>query len=62
VSFHLPRRLAAEALGTGMLVAAVVGSGIMAAKLAGDIGALALLCNAGSPANADVPCREPAPQ
>ena len=28
-----------------MLVAAVVGSGIMAAKLAGGNGALALLCN-----------------
>ena len=30
----LTRRLVAEALGTGMLVATVVGSGIMAAKLA----------------------------
>jgi len=39
------RRLAAEALGTGLLVAAVVGSGIMAAKLAGGNGAVALLCN-----------------
>ncbi len=39
------RRLAAEALGTGMLVAAVVGSGIMAAKLADGNGAVALLCN-----------------
>jgi glycerol uptake facilitator-like aquaporin len=37
--------LAAEALGTGFLVAAVVGSGIMAAKLAGGNEALALLCN-----------------
>jgi glycerol uptake facilitator-like aquaporin len=39
------RRLVAEALGTGFLLAAVVGSGIMAAKLAGGNGALALLCN-----------------
>lgn len=43
--FDLPRRLTAEALGTGLLVAAVVGSGIMAAKLAGGNQALALLCN-----------------
>ena len=41
----LARRLTAEALGTGLLVAAVVGSGVMAAKLAGDDDALALLCN-----------------
>jgi glycerol uptake facilitator-like aquaporin len=41
----LPRRLAAEALGTAFLLAAVVGSGIMAGKLAGGNGALALLCN-----------------
>ena len=41
----LGRRLAAEALGTCLLVACVVGSGIMAAKLAGDQAALALLCN-----------------
>lgn len=39
------RRVAAEAIGTGFLVAAVVGSGIMAAKLAGGNGAVALLCN-----------------
>lgn len=38
------RRLAAEALGTGMLVAAVVGSGIMAERLTNDA-ALALLAN-----------------
>lgn len=43
--FDLNRRLAAEALGTGILVAAVVGSGIMALKLAGGNLALALLCN-----------------
>jgi glycerol uptake facilitator-like aquaporin len=41
----LPRRCAAEFLGTAFLLAAVVGSGIMAAKLAGGNGALALLCN-----------------
>ena len=40
----LPRRLAAEALGTALLVATVVGSGIMAERLTGDI-ALALLGN-----------------
>jgi glycerol uptake facilitator-like aquaporin len=42
--FDLPRRLAAEALGTGVLVATVVGSGIMAETLTKDV-ALALLCN-----------------
>lgn len=42
--FDLSRRLAAEALGTGMLVATVVGSGIMAESLTRDL-ALALLCN-----------------
>ena len=41
----LPRRLAAEAVGTAFLLATVVGSGIMALKLAGGNGALALLCN-----------------
>ena len=41
----LTRRLAAEALGTLFLVMAVVGSGIMAEKLAGGNEALALLCN-----------------
>ena len=35
----------AECVGTAILLAAVVGSGIMAAKLAGGNGALALLCN-----------------
>ena len=43
--FDLTRRLAAEALGTFFLVMAVVGSGIMADKLAGGNEALALLCN-----------------
>ena len=42
--FDLPRRLAAEALGTALLVATVVGSGIMAENLTRDA-ALALLCN-----------------
>ena len=41
----LPRRAAAEVLGTGVLVAAVVGSGIMATDLTDDL-ALALLVNA----------------
>ena len=41
----LSQRLAAETLGTAFLVAAVVGSGIMAARLAGGNAALALLCN-----------------
>jgi glycerol uptake facilitator-like aquaporin len=39
------RRYVAEGLGTAFLLAAIVGSGIMAAKLAGGNGALALLCN-----------------
>jgi glycerol uptake facilitator-like aquaporin len=43
-SFDLPRRLVAEALGTGLLVATVVGSGIMAESLTKDVG-LALLGN-----------------
>src|SRR5438105_8583877 len=43
-SFDLKRRLVAEALGTGLLVATVVGSGIMAESLTGDV-ALALLGN-----------------
>jgi glycerol uptake facilitator-like aquaporin len=42
--FDLPRRLAAEALGTALLVATVVGSGIMAETLTRDVG-LALLGN-----------------
>ena len=42
--FSPPRRLAAEALGTGLLVATVVGSGIMAQSLTQDT-ALALLGN-----------------
>lgn len=42
--YPISRRLAAEALGTGMLVCTVVGSGIMADKLTDDV-ALALLGN-----------------
>ncbi|WP_342116076.1 aquaporin [Pseudoduganella sp. OTU4001] len=42
----LSRRLAAEALGSALLLAVVVGSGIMAGRLAGGHAALALLANA----------------
>ena len=42
----LAQRLAAEAIGTALLLATVVGSGIMAESLAGGNVALALLCNA----------------
>jgi glycerol uptake facilitator-like aquaporin len=41
----LPKRLAAEAVGTAMLLAAVVGSGIMGERLAGGSVAIALLAN-----------------
>ena len=41
----LGRRAAVEALGTGLLVAAVVGSGIMGERLAGGNAGLALLAN-----------------
>jgi glycerol uptake facilitator-like aquaporin len=44
IPFDLPRRLVAEALGTALLVATVVGSGIMAETLTRDV-ALALLGN-----------------
>jgi glycerol uptake facilitator-like aquaporin len=43
-TFDFPRRLVAEALGTGLLVATVVGSGVMAESLTKDV-ALQLLCN-----------------
>ena len=43
-NYNLPRRLVAEALGTALLVATVVGSGIMAETLTKDT-ALALLGN-----------------
>jgi glycerol uptake facilitator-like aquaporin len=45
VKSSLAQQLTAECLGTAFLLAAVVGSGIMAAKLAGGNAALALLCN-----------------
>ena len=41
----LSRRVVAEGLGTAFLLAAVVGSGIMAEKLAGGNMAIALLAN-----------------
>jgi glycerol uptake facilitator-like aquaporin len=41
----LARRVLAEALGSAFLLTAVIGSGIMAERLAGGNGALALLCN-----------------
>jgi glycerol uptake facilitator-like aquaporin len=41
----LAQRGVAECLGTAFLLAGIVGSGIMAAKLSGGNGALALLCN-----------------
>ena len=45
MTFPLSKRLAAEALGSALLVVTVVGSGIMAEKLAGGNVALALLGN-----------------
>ena len=42
---ELPRKLLAEALGTALLLAVVIGSGIMAERLAGGNGAIALLAN-----------------
>jgi glycerol uptake facilitator-like aquaporin len=44
-SFGLARRLAAEALGTALLLAIVVGSGIMGERLAAGNAAIALLGN-----------------
>jgi len=44
-AFDLPRRLAAEALGTALLLAIVIGSGIMGERLPGGNVALALLGN-----------------
>ena len=41
----LARRATAEFLGTAILLAAVIGSGIMAQRLSGGNVALALLCN-----------------
>jgi glycerol uptake facilitator-like aquaporin len=45
VKSTLAQRIVAEVLGTAFLLAAVVGSGIMAANLSGGNAALALLCN-----------------
>ena len=45
MTYRPAQRLAAEGLGTGMLVATVVGSGIMAETLAGGNLAVALLAN-----------------
>lgn len=39
------RRAISEAIGTAFLLATVIGSGIMAQRLSGGNGALALLCN-----------------
>src|SRR5262252_8263449 len=41
----IARRVTAEAVGTGLLLAAVVGSGIMGERLAGGNAAIALLAN-----------------
>ena len=41
----LSRRLVAESLGAAILLATVIGSGVMASRLAGGNGAIALLCN-----------------
>jgi len=43
---NLARKLLAEALGTALLLAVVIGSGIMAERLAGGNAAIALLANA----------------
>ena len=45
-AFDLPRKLAAEFLGTALLLAVVIGSGAMGEKLAGGNVAIALLANA----------------
>jgi glycerol uptake facilitator-like aquaporin len=45
VKTTIAQRIVAEGLGTAFLLAAVIGSGIMAAKLSGGNAALALLCN-----------------
>lgn len=43
----MPKRLLAEALGTALLIIAVVGSGIMATRLSNDVG-VQLLANSGA--------------
>lgn len=45
MSHPLPKRVAAEAIGSALLLAAVVGSGIMAERLSGGNVAIALLAN-----------------
>src|ERR1700678_1431842 len=45
MTYTLPRRIVSEFIGTGFLVAAVVGSGIMGERLAGGNIAIALLAN-----------------
>lgn len=44
-AYSLGRRALAEFLGTLFLLSAIIGSGIMAERLAGGNGAIALLCN-----------------
>jgi glycerol uptake facilitator-like aquaporin len=46
MTYDLPRRVTAEALGTAFLLAAIVGSAIMGERLAGGNVAIALLANA----------------
>jgi glycerol uptake facilitator-like aquaporin len=45
VNAPLARRLAAEGIGTALLLAVIIGSGIMGERLAGGIAAIALLAN-----------------
>jgi glycerol uptake facilitator-like aquaporin len=52
LALDLPRRLVAEALGTGLLVIAVIGSGIMASRLSPDDVGVQLLENAAATAAA----------
>ena len=52
MGLDLPRRLVAEALGTGFLIIAVIGSGIMASRLSPDDVGLQLLENAAATAGA----------
>ena len=52
IGANLPRRLVAEALGTGLLIVAVIGSGIMASRLSPDDVGLQLLENAAATAGA----------
>jgi glycerol uptake facilitator-like aquaporin len=52
IGANLPQRLVAEALGTGFLVVAVIGSGIMASRLSPNDVGLQLLENAAATAGA----------